>query len=227
MLKWGVYSVEWRRTAGCCWQVSVGFVTVSACFSMVINTTGHAKISIREALETLMDTLCMLPHKWSISQQGKVKFKSALKCTSKQFPEFWNISCSPHLKLQTGAVLSKNSHPRGESHHDLRSSGGTELSGRRPRPLQRTGNVVPQNIKTSIIWWGGRLLLKHDWQQKKLVEIANHLEGQQVQIMPGVLSPFSNSITWNDMYINIYIYTAYIFDCRRELSQWSYNNTPV
>lgn len=28
---------------------------------LVINTTGHAKISIRVALETLMDTLCMLP----------------------------------------------------------------------------------------------------------------------------------------------------------------------
>lgn len=33
---------------------------------------------------------------------------------------------------------------------------------------------------------------------KKLVEITNHVEGQRV------LSPFSNSIAWNDMYINIY-----------------------
>lgn len=62
------------------------------------------------------------------------------------------------------------------------------------------GKLCP-HIRMSIIWWRCRLLLKHDWQQKKSVEITNHLEGQQVQIMPGVLSPFSNSITWNDVYI--------------------------
>lgn len=56
-----------------------GFVTLSACFSMVINTTGHAKISIRIAVKTLMDTLCMLPHQQAISQQGKAKFKSPSK----------------------------------------------------------------------------------------------------------------------------------------------------
>ena len=53
--KWGVHSLERRRTA----VVGVRSRWVCHRFSMVINTTGHAKELILVALEMLMDSLCI------------------------------------------------------------------------------------------------------------------------------------------------------------------------